>query len=96
MCMVYAVVMNRFQLILEDWQHAALKSRAEREGRSTSALVREAVEAYLATPGQPTPARLDDIEGIGSDAEASGRDHDDLLYARTPAKRRPSKTKRRG
>ena len=33
-------IMHRTQLILDDWQHEALRTRAEREGKSISALVR--------------------------------------------------------
>ncbi len=37
---MYCVSMHRTELLLEDWQYEALRGRAEREGRSLSALVR--------------------------------------------------------
>jgi hypothetical protein len=72
--------MNRTQILLEPWQYETLKALAERRGVSLSNLVRDAVEVYLrAGENAPAPG-LDDIEGIGSDTGAHGRDHDDLLY----------------
>ena len=67
--------------MLEKWQSEALRARAEREGKSVSQLLREAVTTFLDSP-QPGRRRytLDDIDGIGSDPECSGRDHDDFLY----------------
>ena len=72
--------MHRAQIILERWQIDALKSRADREGTSVSALVREAVADYLAAPAELPAVSLDDLKGIGSDPTASGREHDRLIY----------------
>ena len=44
--------MHRTQLLLEEWQHAALKARAEREGRSISDLVREILSEHLSGRGK--------------------------------------------
>lgn len=70
--------MRRIQLLLEQWQYEALRTRAQREGRSVSHLVREIVTRSLA------PAlgrrRLGGIEGVGEDAANYGRDHDRFLY----------------
>jgi len=71
--------MHRTQILLEEWQYEALRARAEREGRSISELVRAALEEMLA-PEAPSRRRLEEIEGIGEDAAACGRDHDRFLY----------------
>lgn len=70
--------MHRTQIILEDWQYQALRARAEHERRSISDLVREILRSALAQP--PQRGRLDEIEGIGEDPAAYGRDHDRFLY----------------
>ena len=67
--------------MLEDWQYQRLRARAEREGKSISELVREAVTSFLeSSPGRRRRYTLDDIAGIGNDPESSGRDHDEYLY----------------
>ncbi len=71
--------MHRTQILLDDWQYETMKALAEREGRSLSSLIRDAVAAFLSRREKPT-TRLAEITGIGNDAEASGRDHDDVLY----------------
>ncbi len=70
---------HRTQVLLEGWQHAALKSLAEREGVSISDLVRRILSQRL----RPRPSRqkgLRSIAGIGRDRSATGRDHDRWLY----------------
>lgn len=73
---------HRTQVSLEGWQYDSLKARGEREDRSLSDLVREAVTEYLADLAAPPPGkgRLDAIRGIASDPEVAGRDHDRVLY----------------
>jgi Arc/MetJ-type ribon-helix-helix transcriptional regulator len=73
---------HRTQISLDDWQYESLKARAERDDRSLSDVVREAVTEYLVdeTEGRVTRRRLSDIRGIGSDPETSGEDHDRVLY----------------
>jgi hypothetical protein len=79
-------IMHRTQISLEEWQHQKLKAVAEREGRSISSLVRDAVAVFLDSR-RPAPAtRLAEIAGIGNDREARGRDHDRVLYG--PRRRR--------
>lgn len=77
---------QRTQILLEDWQHGALKSLAESEGVSMSDVVRRIVTEHL----RPRPARgkgLKAIAGLGRDAKAAGRDHDRWLYGLVRSKR---------
>lgn len=77
--------MHRAQILLEKAQYDTLKALGERSGLSISSLVREAVELYLRTDAERAAPALEEIEGIGSDANASGRQHDAHLYPpRTP------------
>ncbi len=72
--------MHRTQILLEQWQYEALRARAEREGRSLSALIREFVGKAL-SPTDTKPARsLDRLEGVGEDTAVYGKNHDRLLY----------------
>jgi len=73
--------MHRTQILLDDWQYSALKSRAEREGRSMSELLRELISQQL---GEAAPGRLDlkNIRGVGEDRAAYGREHDRFLYGK--------------
>lgn len=73
-------IMHRTQLNLDDWQYESLKSKAEREGRSLSDIVREAVTEYLEDETDSGTDRLRRLEGLASDAKASGRHHDRILY----------------
>lgn len=73
--------MHRTQLLLEEWQYEALRGRAEREGRSLSALVREILRVSLALPASAPRERLGTIEGIGEDADSYGEEHDRHLYS---------------
>ena len=69
--------------MLENWQYERLRARAEREGRSISELVRRAVTAFLeSSADRGRRYTLDDIDGIGSDPDSCGRDHDEFLYGR--------------
>lgn len=73
---------HRTQISLDEWQYESLKARAQREGRSLSDVVREAVTEYLVddTDGVASRRRLSEIRGIGSDSETAGEDHDRVLY----------------
>ena len=75
---------HRTQLSLEGWQYESLKARGEREGRSLSDLVREAVTEYLADRSAPAGGggRFDKIRGVAEDREVAGRDHDRILYGK--------------
>jgi predicted DNA-binding ribbon-helix-helix protein len=66
-------------VLLEGWQHEALKSLAEREGVSVSDLVRRIVSQRL-RPRPPSRKGLTAIAAIGRDRKAAGRDHDRWLY----------------
>ena len=71
--------MHRTQLLLEEWQYETLRARAEREGRSLSALVRELLQNSMPQP-VTSSGRIDKLEGIGEDTGAYGKDHDRFLY----------------
>jgi plasmid stability protein len=71
--------MHRTQIILEDWQYETLRARAQQEGRSLSAVVREILHHALDGSGRPR-GRLRAIEGIAEDRSAYGRTHDRFLY----------------
>jgi plasmid stability protein len=72
--------MHKTHVVLEDWQHEALRTLAEQEHRSISELVREMLTRYLDGSHEIARQRLAAIEGIGADAQASGEDLDTFLY----------------
>lgn len=80
--MVYGVIMRRTQIILDDWNYESLKSYAERQGRSMSDVVREAVTAYMSknTKAGRSKSGLRAIEGIFCDGGDAARNHDFYLY----------------
>lgn len=69
--------MRRTQLMLDEWQYEALRSRAESEGRSMSGLVRDILGAHLE---QPKRGRLALIEGVAEGPSDLAREHDRYLY----------------
>lgn len=69
--------MHRTQLMLEEWQYEALRSRAESEGRSMSDLVRDILVVHLK---QPKRSRLALIEGVAEGPNDLAREHDRYLY----------------
>ena len=73
-------IMQRTQILLDEWQYEVLKARAEQDGISISHMVREAVEVYLTKDQKKAQKMLDQIEGIGADPKARGQDHDKHLY----------------
>lgn len=75
-----AVSKHRTQVLFDDWQYESLKSIAEREGESLGHMVREAVAEYLIRDQGKRTLRLAQIEGVGANPHAAGKDHDDLLY----------------
>jgi len=74
--------MHRTQILLEQWQYETLRSRAEREGRSLSSLIRELLRTSLVHTGSQSGAGLDAMEGVGEDSAAYGDNHDRYLYGR--------------
>ncbi len=76
---------HRTQILLEDWQHGALRTLAEREGVSISEFVRRILTEKL-RPRSSGRRGLKAIAGIGRDPEAFGRDHDRWLYGRVSSK----------
>ena len=73
--------MRRTRIQLDDVQYEDLKAMAKREGKSLSCLIREAVSAFIRKRNRRTGGRLSDIEGIGEDADATGREQNRFLYA---------------
>lgn len=72
--------MHRTQILIEEWQYERLRSRAEREGRSLSDLVREILGDALEPGVARAAGKLGQIEGIGEDSANYGEEHDRLLY----------------
>lgn len=72
--------MYRSQIVLEDWQHEALKSLAERKGKSISEVVREILSEQLEEFRRSSKTGLMRIEGLGHAPDVAGRDHDTYLY----------------
>jgi predicted DNA-binding ribbon-helix-helix protein len=72
--------MHRTQILLEKWQYERMKTIAEREGRSLSSVVREAIDVFLRRGSAKPATRLSEIVGIAEDTESRGRNHDDVLY----------------
>jgi len=79
-CKMYDVSMHRTQLMIEDWHYETLRARAEREGRSLSAIVREILDAALSRREQARAGGIGQMEGIGEDPGAYGEAHDQYLY----------------
>ena len=73
-------IMHRTQILLDEQQYQMMKSLAEREKRSLSSLVRDAVTAFLERRTKRSRTTLSEIAGIGDDPGSAGRDHDDVLY----------------
>jgi len=82
-----AYIMHRTQIMLDDWQYEQLKAAAERQGRSLSSLVRDAVTRLLKGSPRRAATKLAEIGGLGADAGARGRGHDEVLYG--PRRSRP-------
>ncbi len=76
--------MVRAQILLKERQYEALKSRARREGKSLSQVVREAVDETLGERRSrgKKKARLEDLFGLFSDPTAKdvAINHDKYLY----------------
>jgi hypothetical protein len=87
--------MHRTQLNLDDWQYDALNARSEREGRSVSDLVREAVAEYLVEEDVEPGSRLADLKGLGHDPGGAGRNHDRLLLGEAAGRSRTDRRPRR-
>jgi hypothetical protein len=73
--------MHRTQILLDPCQFEELAAAAERDGRSISSLVRDAITQYMKGSSRRTTAKLAEICGLGADEEVRGRDHDTVIYA---------------
>lgn len=83
---MYPIAMVRTQILLKERQYEALKSKARREGKSLSEVVREAVSAHIgdSAPGKKK-RRLEDICGIWTDPKVPNDiaiNHDKYLYGK--------------
>jgi plasmid stability protein len=77
---VYTPLMKRTQFYLEEGLDSRLREAAEREGRSAAALVRDALEHYLASKepdDDPLRPLIGAFEGKHRDAAMN---HDKYLY----------------
>ena len=72
--------MHRTQILLDSWQYERMKNLAEREGRSLSSLIRDAVTAFLEGKADRASTKIADVAGIGDDPDCRGRGHDEFLY----------------
>ena len=73
---------HRTQLMLEEWHYRYLKNTAEREDRSLSEILRDILSKYINERDSTRRSSLKEIDGIGADEKASGRDHDKWLYGK--------------
>ncbi|MCL6642247.1 MAG: hypothetical protein K6T71_02840 [Candidatus Bipolaricaulota bacterium] len=77
--------MKRTNIVLEEAQHQYLKDRAEREGKSMSALIRELIEASIcASKEEIKDDPILKIIGIGQGrGHHVARRHDEILYRKS-------------
>ena len=80
-------IMHRTQILLDSWQYEQLKAASEIEGRSMASLIRDAVTQFLKGSRQKTTTKLAEISGLGADAGARGRGHDEVIYGPRRRKR---------
>jgi hypothetical protein len=75
-------LMHRTQILLEDDQYHTLRRRAREQGRSMAELIREFVDAGLASAPDDSRNRhrLRELEGIFEAPDTAGRHHHTFLY----------------
>jgi ribbon-helix-helix CopG family protein len=78
--MMAYTMMHRTQILLDDWQHQALKALAEARGRSLSDLIREIVSAHLREQPARAARRLSEISGVAEGPSDAAAEHDHYLY----------------
>jgi hypothetical protein len=71
---------HRMQIILEPWQVDALRSAAERQGRSMSEVVRAILTEALRPRAASSPNWIREVAGIAYEPATAGQDHDRYLY----------------
>ncbi len=76
--------MKRTNIVLEEAQYQYLKDRAEREGKSMSALVRELIETSICASKEDMRSdSIFKIIGMGrGKGRGAARRHDEILYRR--------------
>ena len=88
---IYALYQSRYLLgdvatFPEEFE--ALKARAEREGRSLSAVVRQILTEHLEASGDWASRRLDDVSAVAEGPADLGESHDSYLYGLGKKRRR--------
>jgi hypothetical protein len=73
-------MLRRTQIMLEPWQVDALRSTAEREGRSVSEVVRRILTAGLRPEARSSGNWIREVAGIAYDPSTRAEDHDAYLY----------------
>jgi hypothetical protein len=85
--------MHRTQILLEPWQHEALRSLAERQGISLSAVLRAILTEHLDARREPVgDDALADLAGLVNEPGTSGAEHDAALHG--PVRRRATRGER--
>ena len=77
-------MLHRMQILLEPWQYDALRSAAEREGRSISEVVRSILSQALRPGEAASTSWIREVAGIAYDPGTSGQGHDGYLYGAPP------------
>lgn len=92
---MYAHLVKRLQILIDDELEAALERAAEREGRSKGAVVRESLRKQLqpATPIEDDPIWR--LAGAFSFDPVDPERIDDVVYATTSEERSASRAARR-
>lgn len=77
--------MHRTQVLLEEQQYSILHNRAQREGKSLGALIRELLDVGLRASqraeGKPGQV-LSSLKGLIDDPDFDAREHDRVVYDR--------------
>ncbi|MBI5441220.1 MAG: hypothetical protein HY900_08420 [Deltaproteobacteria bacterium] len=77
--------MHRTQVLLEEQQYLVLRNRAQREGKSLGALIRDLIDAGLRA-SQPAVGKgrpgIGSLKGMVEDPGFDAKDHDAALYGK--------------
>ena len=77
--------MHRTQVLLEEQQYMILRNRAQREGKSLGALIRDLItlglQASQRTAGKEGQS-ISSLKGLIDDPGFHAKDHDNVLYGK--------------